>query len=82
MSAPLLNYLRDNGVSIEITRGKNSVHLKKDLTHGAHSSVVNKKYFGSRYISSQIRSGRVSILSLEYIEHLQGLYISLLDPIT
>ena len=40
MSEPLLKYMREHGVPIDMPRGMNSVELKKAMEYRAHSSVV------------------------------------------
>ena len=81
MEAPLLEYMRDDGVPIEITRGMNRVYLKKDPTYVSHSSTVKEKAFVMKEISSNLRSGHGVNFPLEYFKHLHRLWLSLLAAI-
>ena len=74
--------MREHGVSIDMTKYMNDVEIKKAIEYGAYSSVVKEKDFFRKELANKIRAGNISILTLEYIKDLQGLWILLLAAIT
>ena len=61
MVAPLLNYMRDHGVSIDMSRCMNILDIKKSLTYGANSSAVKEKTFVREELDEQLRAGHTGI---------------------
>ena len=61
-------------------RGMNIVDLKKALNCRSHSSAVKEKAFVGKELDKKLWVVRVAILLLEYIKHLQRIWLSpLLD---
>ena len=71
--APLLNYMRDHGVPIDIPRGMNNTEIHRGLTYEIHSYAVKERAFVCKYITEQLREEHVAILKWDDIKHLQGL---------
>ena len=70
VAAPLLNYMREHGVTIDIPRGMNIIDLKKALAYRERPSAVKDRAFVRKEISEQLWSVHVVIFPWEDVKHM------------
>ena len=75
-TAPLLNYMREHNVPIEIPRRMSKEELEKVLNYGARSSTKKEKNFLRKDLLEQICAGHVAIFPWEAVKHLTVLWLS------
>ena len=75
MQVTLLNYMQDNGVSIDISHGMNRDEIQKNTPYRVHALAFKERDFVQRKLVDQLWSGHVTIFPLAGIQHLQGLWI-------
>ena len=79
LAVPILKYMHQHEVPIEIPCSMNRDEVQKAMTYGAHASAVKYNNFLRRELEEKIRAGHVAIFILT---DMQQLLVLCLTPIS